>query len=184
VRDADTPEALGPGHAAIEKPMAPSPYWGEEKIWDTKANTTTACSTKRVGSGSRRRCAAQQPGLLQEGLGPSLGQAVPLERTNRALTFLDPKTKKYTFVDTCFQTHHLQFGYDAKRHGVDQRRRPGGRLGQQQDVRRDGRRGQVAGLDGRSSSTPTATASAMSTSSPTSRSIRPRTSASAAASMR
>src|SRR2546425_1211027 len=38
VRDADTPEALGPGHAAIEKPMAPSPYWGEEKIWDTKAN--------------------------------------------------------------------------------------------------------------------------------------------------
>jgi len=27
VRDADTPEALGPGHAAIEKPMAPSPYF-------------------------------------------------------------------------------------------------------------------------------------------------------------
>ena len=25
----------------------------------------------------------------------------------------DPKTKKYTFVDTCFSTHHLQFGYDA-----------------------------------------------------------------------
>ena len=26
---------------------------------------------------------------------------------------LDPKTMKYTFVDTCFGTHHLQFGYDA-----------------------------------------------------------------------
>ena len=25
----------------------------------------------------------------------------------------EPKTKKYTFVDTCFGTHHLQFGYDA-----------------------------------------------------------------------
>ena len=25
---------------------------------------------------------------------------------------LDPKTMKYTFVDTCFQTHHLQFGFD------------------------------------------------------------------------
>ena len=24
---------------------------------------------------------------------------------------LDPKTMKYTFVDTCFGTHHLQFGY-------------------------------------------------------------------------
>jgi hypothetical protein len=37
----------------------------------------------------------------------------PLERTNRQLTRLDPKTMQYTFIDTCFQTHHLQFGYDA-----------------------------------------------------------------------
>ena len=26
---------------------------------------------------------------------------------------LDPKTMKYTFIDTCFATHHPQFGYDA-----------------------------------------------------------------------
>jgi hypothetical protein len=26
---------------------------------------------------------------------------------------LDPKTMKYSFIDTCFGTHHLQFGYDA-----------------------------------------------------------------------
>jgi hypothetical protein len=26
---------------------------------------------------------------------------------------LDLKTMKYTFIDTCFGTHHLQFGYDA-----------------------------------------------------------------------
>jgi hypothetical protein len=26
---------------------------------------------------------------------------------------LDPKTGQYTYVDICFQTHHLQFGYDA-----------------------------------------------------------------------
>jgi hypothetical protein len=25
---------------------------------------------------------------------------------------LDPKTMKYTFIDTCFGTHHPQFGYD------------------------------------------------------------------------
>ena len=37
----------------------------------------------------------------------------PLELTNRQITILDPKTREYTFVDTCFQTHHLQFGYDA-----------------------------------------------------------------------
>jgi hypothetical protein len=31
VRDADTPEALGPGHAASAEPLAPSAYWGEER---------------------------------------------------------------------------------------------------------------------------------------------------------
>ena len=33
---ADVPEALGPGHAAIAKPLAASAYWGMEQIWDTK----------------------------------------------------------------------------------------------------------------------------------------------------
>jgi hypothetical protein len=26
---------------------------------------------------------------------------------------LDPKIMKWTFIDTCFGTHHLQFGYDS-----------------------------------------------------------------------
>ena len=56
----------------------------------------------------------------------------------------------------------------------------GRRLAEHEDVRRDPRRGEVAGLDGARSSTPTATASATRTSSPISRSIRRRTSASAA----
>ena len=34
----NTSDALGPGHAASDKLMQPSPYWGDEKIWDTKAN--------------------------------------------------------------------------------------------------------------------------------------------------
>ena len=38
VRDADMPESLGPGHAAALKPLAPSPYWGNEQIWDTHIN--------------------------------------------------------------------------------------------------------------------------------------------------
>ncbi len=36
----------------------------------------------------------------------------PLEESHRQLAMLDPKTMKYTFVDTCFTTHHLQFGFD------------------------------------------------------------------------
>jgi hypothetical protein len=42
VRDPDTPEALGPGHAAMAKPLGPSAYWGDEKIWDTRVNNHSA----------------------------------------------------------------------------------------------------------------------------------------------
>ena len=36
----------------------------------------------------------------------------PLEQSQRQIAMLDPKTMKYTFVDTCFTTHHVQFGFD------------------------------------------------------------------------
>src|SRR6266516_244710 len=36
----------------------------------------------------------------------------PLNSTNRRVTMYDPKTGKYTAYQTCFGSHHLQFGYD------------------------------------------------------------------------
>src|SRR6266498_3981638 len=92
IRDPNTPEALGPGHAASDKVMQPSPYWGQEKIWDTDANNPEFC---------------------KKGSTHASAKLFPIERTNRQLTMLDPKTGQYTYVDTCFGTHHLQFGYDA-----------------------------------------------------------------------
>jgi len=114
VRDADTPEALGPGHAALPKPMAPSPYWGDEKIWDTKANNHNGMfdRTGRVWFAATVR-APKNPSFCTKGSDHPSAKLFPVEQANRHLTILDPKTMKYTFVDTCFQTHHLQFGYDA-----------------------------------------------------------------------
>jgi hypothetical protein len=114
VRDADTPEAFGPGHAADAQPMAPSPYWGEEKIWDTRANNHNGMFDRqgRVWFAATVR-GPKNPDFCQKGSDHPSARLFPLERTNRGLTILDPKTMQYTFVDTCFQTHHLQFGYDA-----------------------------------------------------------------------
>ena len=114
IRDADTKEALGPGHAASDKLMQPSPYWGTEKIWDTKANNHNGMFDKhgRVWFAARFRN-AENPAFCKKGSDHPSAKVVPLERTNRQLTMFDPKTQKYTYVDTCFQTHHLQFGYDA-----------------------------------------------------------------------
>src|SRR4029078_10645977 len=38
VLDPKMPLSLGPGHAAGLTAMAPSAYWGEEQIWDTRVN--------------------------------------------------------------------------------------------------------------------------------------------------
>ena len=69
---------LGPGHAASPRPMAPSPYWGDEKIWDTRANNHNSMFDRkgRVWLTATVR-GGRQPGLLQEGLRPSLGEALP-----------------------------------------------------------------------------------------------------------
>ena len=56
---------------------------------------------------------ADNPAFCKKGSDHPSAKAFPVERTNRQITMLDPKTQQYTFVDTCFQTHHLQFGYDA-----------------------------------------------------------------------
>ena len=47
--------------------------------------------------------------------GPTTRTACSTRRAASRLPrpMLDPKTMKYSFIDTCFGTHHLQFGYDA-----------------------------------------------------------------------
>jgi hypothetical protein len=114
VRDANTPEALGPGHAAGAEPLQPSPYWGDEKIWASRTNNHNGMFDRqgRVWFAATFRPAAN-PDFCKKGSEHPSAKLFPLERTNRQVTILDPRTQKYSFVDTCFQTHHLQFGYDV-----------------------------------------------------------------------
>jgi len=113
VRDEETPEALGPGHAAIEKPMQPSPYWGEEKLWNSKVNNHNAMFDKkgRVWLAAAIR-GPINPDFCKQGSSHPSAKLFPIEKNLRQLAILDPKTLKYSFVDTCFGSHHLQFGYD------------------------------------------------------------------------
>jgi hypothetical protein len=113
VRDENTPEALGPGHAAGEKPVQPSPYWGDEKLWDTKANNHNSMFDRqgRVWMAAAFR-GPDSPAFCKKGSDHPSAKVLPLDRNNRQVTYLDPKTMKYVFVDTCFGSHHLQF--DAK----------------------------------------------------------------------
>ena len=114
VRDPEMPLSLGPGHAAALKSLAASPYWGEEAIWDTRANNHNSMLDRegRLWLAATVR-PPDNPAFCREGSDHPSAKLLPNDRAVRHLAVFDPKTKKYTFVDTCFGTHHLQFGYDA-----------------------------------------------------------------------
>jgi hypothetical protein len=114
VRDKDMPYSLGPGHAAGLEPLAPSAYWGNEQIWDNHINNHNDMIDQkgRVWLAAAIR-GSKNPDFCRKGSDHPSAKLFPLEVSHRQLAVLDPKTMKYTFVDTCFQTHHLQFAFDA-----------------------------------------------------------------------
>jgi hypothetical protein len=114
VKDPNMPLSLGPGHAAMLKPLQPSMYWGEEQIWDTKVNNHNSMMDRkgRVWLAAAVR-GAENPDFCKQGSTHPSAMLFPLERSVRHVAVFEPKTQKYTFVDTCFGTHHPQFGYDA-----------------------------------------------------------------------
>ncbi len=107
VRDADTP------NSGNTPPNAPSPYWGDERIWNSQANAHNPMLDQdgRVWYTARIR-GPQNPEFCQEGSDHPSAQLFPTARAGRHLTVYDPESGEYTFVDTCFSTHHLQFAYD------------------------------------------------------------------------
>jgi hypothetical protein len=114
VRDPEMPQSLGPGHAATVKPLQPSPYWGDKQMWDTRANNHNSMFDEkgRVWLAATVR-GLDNPAWCKKDSNNPYAKVLPLEKSPRQVAMLDPKTMKYTFVDTCFATHHPQFGYDA-----------------------------------------------------------------------
>ncbi len=113
VRDDDKPLSLGPGHAAALDALQPSPYWGEDRIWDTRANHHNSMldSTGRLWLTASVR-APENPAFCREGSDHPSAVLTPRDRATRHIAMFDPATQEYTFIDTCYGTHHPQFGFD------------------------------------------------------------------------
>ena len=107
VRDANTPTT------GATLPAAPSPYWGDQVIWNSQANIHNSMldDRSRVWLTARIR-ANQNPDFCREGSSHPSAHLFPLATAGRHLSVYDPATKDYKFVDTCFSTHHLQFDAD------------------------------------------------------------------------
>ena len=89
------PKCSDPGTPRCAEPLAPSAYWGDEKIWDTKANNHNSMFDKKgrvwfaatVARSEETRPSARRAPTIRR---PRL---FPLERAHRQLTMLDPKTR-------------------------------------------------------------------------------------------
>ena len=106
VRDPDTP-------LAAREPLMPSPYWGDEAIWTSRANVHNPMLDHkgRVWLTSRVRPSDNPPVCLEGSDHPS-AKLFPVARANRHLAMYDPSTGEMTLIGTCFGTHHLILAED------------------------------------------------------------------------
>jgi hypothetical protein len=107
VRDPATP----PASPAMPQP---SPYFGDEVLWDSKNNVHNPMFDEkgRVWITSAVRPSAN-PDFCKEGSSHPSAKLFPIANAGRHLAVWDPKTRQLTHISTCFGTHHLMFAEDA-----------------------------------------------------------------------
>jgi len=106
VRDPATPSSRSGA-------FGPSAWWGDKPIWDgrTLNHNPMMDEQGRVWFTSRIR-PNRNPDWCKGAEHPS-AKAFPLAgETNRNLSMYEPKSGKWTLIDTCFPTHHLNFARD------------------------------------------------------------------------
>ena len=94
--------------------MAPSAYFGDEKLWDAQTSPHSLYYDEkgRVWFAARIRPPAN-PDFCKKGSDHPSAKVFPLETANRQVTMYDPKSQKFLMIITCFPTHHVQFSFDA-----------------------------------------------------------------------
>lgn len=104
VRDPQTPSS------ADTPPLAPSPYWGDEKIWNSQTTVHSFAMDKqgRVWAAARVR-KPETPAWCQAGSDHPSAKLFPINQGGRGLELYDPKTKQLTTIDTCFTWGHVNF---------------------------------------------------------------------------
>src|SRR5256712_1455242 len=99
------------------KPAMPSLHWGNEHLWanppynPADPHNPMLDSKGRVWTTSKLR-SNQDPSWCSDATN-RFADWFPLRNSARQASFYDPKTNKFTLIDTCYSTHHLQFDNDA-----------------------------------------------------------------------
>lgn len=95
-------------------PGNPSNFWGMEWLWGLEnpadPHNPMMGPDGRVWLTSKIR--NDEPAWCMEGSKNKYAQYYPLRTSNRQASVYDPKTGKFELIDTCYATHHLNFGND------------------------------------------------------------------------
>jgi hypothetical protein len=104
VRDPNTPSS------ADQPPAGPSPYWGDETIWNSQTTVHSFAMDKqgRVWAAARVR-KPETPVWCRAGSSHPSAKAFPINQSQRGLEMYDPKTRQLTTIDTCFSWGHVNF---------------------------------------------------------------------------
>ena len=102
VRDPQTPSSVN------TKPMGPSPFWGDEAIWNSQTTVHSFSMDKqgRVWAAARVR-KPETPAWCRAGSDHPSAKLFPINQGQRGLELYDPKTKETTTLDTCFTWGHV-----------------------------------------------------------------------------
>ena len=113
VRDPATPRAAGRASGGSDTPLQPSPYWGDEVLWDSQADVHNPMLDHegRVWLTSRVR-PLENPAFCREGSDHPSAKLFPVASASRHLAVYDPTTEEFRLISTCFSTHHLVFAED------------------------------------------------------------------------
>ncbi len=93
----------------------PSVYWGDDPIWDshTSIHNPMIDDAGRVWFTAKIR-PDENPAFCKKGSDHPSAKLVPLDTSSRQLSVYDPKTQKWSLINTCFSTQHLNFARDAE----------------------------------------------------------------------
>jgi len=98
-----------PSSALANQVVSPAPYWGMEQTWDSKVNAHTSVMDQdgRVYWAAQNRSPKDIPAYCKKGSPLRSAQLYPLDvphegfyQNSRQVTVYDPKTKKFTTIDT------------------------------------------------------------------------------------
>jgi len=114
--DIPTREAKEKVPSRFPAPNRPSNFWGMEHLWSNPPydpadpHNPMIDSKGRVWLTSKIRANAD-PGWCSDPMN-KYAEWFPLKTSGRQVSFWEPSTQKFTLIDTCYSTHHLQFDND------------------------------------------------------------------------